>query len=98
MVKFGHGEHYFRFLENVEKLREEDDSCFICGSTDNIKPHHIRRVKESDKRYGSFSNIVLLCPKHHNMFHREYGRGKGCTPSNFLKFCKIIIFIFPKNN
>lgn len=72
----------------VEVLRREDDSCFICGSTKDVKPHHIHRVNESDKRYASKSNVVLLCHYHHNKFHKKYGSGKGCNRHNFNIFVK----------
>lgn len=82
------GRYYFQFLELVEKLRKEDDSCFICGSTKNVQPHHLQRFKENDKRYASENNVVLLCGKHHHMFHQHYGSGKGVNPKNFSIFVK----------
>ena len=76
-MKINRGRYYFDFLETVETLKKQDDSCFICGSKKNIKPHHIMRVRDSDKRYADKNNIVLLCPYHHNKFHQLYGSGKG---------------------
>ena len=88
MVKLSHGRYYYDFLNAVERLRKEDDSCFICGSSHNVKPHHILRVKDSDKRYAALSNIVLLCDHHHSKFHQLYGSGKGVNHKNFTIFCK----------
>ena len=88
MVKWSHGRYYYDFLEQVEILREEDNTCFICGCDEDVKPHHIRRVKESDKMYASKSNIVLLCKYHHNLFHKSYGSGKGVNRENFNNFVK----------
>lgn len=87
-MKITHGRHYYKFHEVVEKLRQEDNSCFICGSTKNVKPHHITRVKESDKRYAAKSNVVLLCRYHHQKFHQLYGSGKGVNRHNFNIFIK----------
>lgn len=88
MVKMHHGRYYFKFLELVKKLRNEDDSCFICGSTKKVQPHHLPRFKENDQRYAEESNVVLLCGKHHHMFHQYYGSGKGVNPKNFSIFVK----------
>lgn len=48
IMKITHGRYYYKFHETVEKLRREDNTCYICGSNKKVKPHHIRRVKESD--------------------------------------------------
>lgn len=87
-MKITHGRYYYDFHNLVEHLRREDNSCYICGATKNIKPHHIRKVRESDKRYASKSNVVLLCPFHHNKFHQLYGSGKGVNRHNFDIFVK----------
>lgn len=88
-MKINHGRYYYKFLDLVKKMKQEDNSCFICGSTKNIKPHHINRVKESDRRYAEESNVVLLCGKHHHDFHKLYGSGRGVNGKNFTIFCKI---------
>lgn len=88
MVKMYHGRYYFDFLELVEKLRQKDNSCFICGSKKKVKPHHLIRVKDSDKKYADENNVVLLCGKHHHLYHLKYGSGKGVNPKTFMIFCK----------
>lgn len=88
LMKITHGRYYYQFHDVVEKLRHEDNSCWICGSTKNVKPHHITRVKESDKQYAAKSNIVLLCQHHHQKFHQRYGSGKGVNRHNLDKFAK----------
>lgn len=87
-MKISHGRYYYQFHDVVEKLRREDNSCFICGSTRKVKPHHIIRVRENDRRYASPSNIVLLCSHHHGKFHQVYGSGKGVNRHNFDIFVK----------
>ncbi len=87
-MKISRGRYYYEFLQTVEKLRQEDNSCYICGVTKNIKPHHIHRVKESDSRYAAKNNVVLLCPYHHNKFHQLYGSSKGVNRHNFDVYVK----------
>ena len=87
-MKISHGRYYYKFHDMVEKLRKEDNSCFICGSAKNVKPHHIRRVKESDPQYAARNNIVLLCHHHHGKFHQLYGSGKGVNRHNFDVYVK----------
>ena len=88
MMKITHGRYYYQFHNLVEKLRKEDNSCYICGSTKNVKPHHIRRVKESNPQYAAASNVVLLCGHHHGKFHQLYGSGKGVNRHNFDVYVK----------
>lgn len=87
-MKINHGRYYYQFHRLVEKLRSEDNTCFICGSAKNVKPHHIRRVKESNKQYASASNVVLLCSHHHNKYHKIYGSGKGVNRATFDIYVK----------
>ena len=87
-MKITHGRYYYQFHNLVEKLRQEDNSCYICGSTKNVKPHHIRRVKESNPQYAAASNVVLLCGHHHGKFHQLYGSGKGVNRHNFDIYVK----------
>lgn len=87
-MRINHGKYYYDFLRTVEKLKQEDNSCFICGETKNIKPHHVRRFKQHDKNYADKNNIVLLCPYHHHLFHQLYGSGKGVNRKNFTIFVK----------
>ena len=87
-MKISHGRYYYPFHELVEKLRREDNTCFICGSPGKVGPHHITRVKESDRRYALKSNVVLLCPRCHNKFHKLYGSGKGVNQENFNTYVK----------
>lgn len=87
-MRINRGRYYYEFLETVKKLRNENDSCFICGSTKRVNPHHIHKVKDSDKRFADRNNVVLLCGPHHHLFHQLYGSGKGVNCKNFAIFCK----------
>lgn len=57
--------NYWKFLGTVRKLKEKENNCFVCGSTKNIVPHHIKQVKQTSDEYYSENNIVLLCDEHH---------------------------------
>ena len=87
-MKINHGKYYYEFLENVEKLRKEDDTCFICGSRNNCSPHHIIRVSENNRQFCEMQNIVFLCEYHHRKYHRIYGSGKGVNHKNFGLYCR----------
>lgn len=87
-MKISHGRYYYKFHDVVEKLRKEDNTCYICGSNKNVKPHHICRVRESSPRYAAASNVVLLCAHHHGKFHQLYGSGKGVNRHNFDVYVK----------
>lgn len=88
IMKITHGRYYYKFHETVEKLRKEDNTCYICGSNKKVNPHHIRRVKESDPQYAAANNVVLLCSHHHGKFHQLYGSGKGVNRHNFEVYVK----------
>lgn len=57
---------------NSQKLKEKENRCFVCGSTENIGPHHIKQVKQTHKDYYNEDNIVLLCDYHHHKYHKQY--------------------------
>lgn len=88
MVRLHRGRYYFDFLKVVEVMKTDDNSCFICGSTKKVNPHHILKVKDSDRRYADPNNVVLLCGHHHQLYHQKYGSGKGVNPKTFMIFCK----------
>lgn len=87
-MRTDHGKYYYDFLETVEEMRAEDNSCYICGSTEKVHPHHIRKVPPSNMEYASRSNIVLLCNSHHFRFHQKYDAVNGINRRNFTVFCR----------
>ncbi len=64
--------NYWKFKGTVKKLKEKENRCFVCGSTENIGPHHIKQVKQTHKDYYNEDNIVLLCDYHHHKYHKQY--------------------------
>ena len=77
--------NYWKFLGTVRKLKEKENMCFICGSKENIVPHHIKQVKQTSDEYYSENNIVLLCDEHHHQYHNQYPNVNAKTFSEFLK-------------
>lgn len=75
--------NYYDFCHTVDKLRKEDNSCFICGSKVEIEPHHIRKVKQSRESYSNEENIVLLCRDCHLKYHRKH---KTADTKSFIDF------------
>lgn len=75
-------ENYWKLQGTIKKLKEKENKCFICGSTKNIVPHHIKHVKNTHSDYYSENNLVLLCNYHHNKYHNEY------SEINLKTFCE----------
>ena len=77
--------NYWKFLGTIKKLKEKENRCFVCGTTENIVPHHIRKAKQSNDDYYNENNIVLLCNKHHIQYHKE---NSSVNPKTFGEFLK----------
>lgn len=68
-------DRWFEYNENgeineVEKPKGLDDSCYFCGF-DELKPeqHHI--IRKCDGGRDTPSNRLPLCPNHHYLIHRR---------------------------
>ena len=77
--------NYWKLQGTVKKLKEKENKCFVCGTTKNIVPHHIKQVKHTSDEYYSENNIVLLCDEHHHQYHKQYPNVNAKTFSEFLK-------------
>ncbi len=77
--------NYWKFLGTINKLKEKENKCFICGSNENIVPHHIKQVKQSSDDYFNENNIVLLCDKHHHHYHKKYAHVNQKTFCEFFR-------------
>lgn len=78
-------ENYWRMQGTIRRLRKKDNTCFVCGSTENIVPHHIKKVNPESDEYFDESNLVLLCDFHHHLYHRQYPDVNAKTFSEFLR-------------
>ena len=62
--RINHSRYFYEFQNTINIVkREQGYKCFICGSTDNLGPHHIKKVKQSNALYASKENVVILCRK-----------------------------------
>lgn len=58
------------------RVIERDGGCRICGTTEKLSAHHKDGwLLAKDKRMD-VSNGVTVCFRHHNDFHRQYGKGQ----------------------
>lgn len=78
-------ENYWKLQGTIKKLRKKSNKCFICGSTEEIVPHHIRQVKQETDDYFDENNLVLLCDYHHRRYHRQYHNVNAKTFCEFLR-------------
>lgn len=81
--------NYWKFQGTIKKLKEKDNRCFVCGSTENIVPHHLKRVKRTSNDYYNENNLILLCDYHHRDYHQKYPQVNGKTFSEYMKNCLI---------
>ena len=61
--------------------------CRACGSTRDVVVHHLRyRGKRGESEVPG--DLVTLCSKHHDDFHRTYP--KGSLPKNTLAYIEMV--------
>ena len=83
--KWDYANRSFAFQSTVQSLKQK---CFICGSEDEIEPHHIKQVKKSNELYSDESNIVILCKNHHRQYHNNYRPINQKTFAEFVRDCE----------
>ena len=83
--KIHKGRYYYDLGYTFNKLKKESDGCFVCGSKDNLEPHHLKQVKPSKSDYSEENNLVVLCNYCHHNYHSQY---KKVNPKTFAAFVK----------
>ena len=78
-------ENFWKLMGTVRKLKNKENKCFVCGSTEDIVPHHIRKVKQEIEDYYSEDNLVLLCDECHHRYHRQYPDVNSKTFCEFMR-------------
>ena len=87
MKRIHKGKYYYDFQRVIENMLQGTPKCFICGSTKNVGPHHLRKVKRNNPAYADRDNIVLLCRHHHSKYHNKFGN-KEINPKTFAVFLR----------
>lgn len=84
-MKIHKGRYYYDFQQVVGNMMKGKPKCFVCGSTRNVGPHHIRKVKQSNQQYADKNNLVLLCKSCHSKYHSRY---RGINQKTFALFLR----------
>jgi hypothetical protein len=75
--------NFWKLLGTIKKLKDKGNKCLVCGSTEDIVAHHIKKADPNSKQYYSEDNLVLLCDYHHRLYHRQY---PDVNPKTFNEF------------
>ena len=75
--------YYFDMVHTVGSMLKTTKDCFICGSKEELEPHHIRKVSKHHPDYCDSENIVILCRNCHLKYHKKYG---DPSPKAFINF------------
>lgn len=51
---------------------QRNKKCWICGTKQNLEPHHIIHVNCYDELYNSLDHIAVLCSECHHKYHQKY--------------------------
>lgn len=76
-------EGYYSFKTTVKNTF---DKCICCGSTEDLRIHHIYDYKNYEEYRTEPLNGIVLCKEHHKEFHSLYGT-KHNTFEQFREFC-----------
>ncbi len=77
--------NYWKFKRTIKELKEKNNRCFICGSSENIVPHHLKKVKQTSDDYYNKNNIILLCDDHHREYHHKYPQVNSKTFCEYMR-------------
>lgn len=72
-----------RWKNGIKK--KDKFECQICNSKLNLHAHHLESYASNKELRFDMNNGITLCQKHHNLFHREYGKVNN-TKQQFKKF------------
>lgn len=71
-----------------EQEKEINDYCYFCDFNE-LKPHKHHIIRKSDGGKNTSSNLLSLCPNHHELIHKKY---------YFLYFYKGFYFLINRKN
>ena len=55
-----------------EQLLQMYTKCIICGTKNDLEPHHMLKTNPYEELHDSISNGIVLCHKHHHEYHQKY--------------------------
>lgn len=79
------GKYHWKLQDWVSQLFFKFDKCVVCGSTKDLEPHHVVKVKPYDEHYTSLDNGVILCKHCHHEYHSKYSQINAYTLIEFTK-------------
>ena len=77
------GDLYDHWREAV--YNKHNRQCDVCGSTKNLRAHHLDCYKDHPEKRTDVNNGVCLCNTHHRQFHNIYGQG-GNTKGQYEEY------------
>ena len=67
-----------------DQLQKRDNQkCQVCGNNKSLTIHHIFGQREQPGLAKNMGNLITLCKKCHNNYHKEY---KEITPYTFARW------------
>lgn len=66
--------------------KRDGNLCQICGTLNNIHVHHLENYAANKNLRYILDNGITVCGKHHNLFHKLYGKKNKTTRIQFYKF------------
>jgi len=64
----------FKHTAWATMVKERDQKCVECNSTNDLHAHHIKQYKQYPELKYDVSNGVTLCAVCHRKYHKKYGR------------------------
>jgi DNA repair exonuclease SbcCD ATPase subunit len=79
------GRYFYDLGYTFEKLKKEQGGCFVCGSGDDLEPHHLKKVRPSKSDYSDEDNVVIICKNCHRKYHMQYKQVNSKTFAEFTR-------------
>ena len=83
------GRYYYDFQQLIPQLiKKQKGECFICGSSENLEAHHLKKARPGNIKYADENNLVIICNDCHNKYHQKYNKKEkgGINPKTFMIF------------
>lgn len=81
----GKGKYYWKFQALINEILQEQKTCAICGSKENLNLHHLVHCRSFEKKYADKNNIIVLCRDCHWEYHNRYSKVSPYTLFSFMR-------------